>query len=275
MKARILFMVVVFLLPSPNMAQNLDCLSNHFSNNFQKNNLCIRNNFSTDDERSLYLIRITGVDREDKINFYGISIGFTHSNPKASFSGFCLNLGLGSLRRYETYISINGLNFSLFGLSTEGTINGFSLGTLFNSAIHTNGILIGATAGSDYLNGIVIAGLMSISQYSNAIQIAGILNIYCNFNGIGIALINSTMSGFEGTMKSYSIDYCTENKVYGIMLGLYNAVDVRGISLALVNNGDGWLQIGIVNIGDSILQIGLVNLHSNGKIGIPIINVNF
>lgn len=258
------------------MAQNLNYLSNHFSNHFQKNNLCITNNLSmTDNERSLYLIRITGVDKENKINFFGISIGIAHSNPEANFSGFCLNLGLGSLRRYETYISVNGLNFSLFGLSTEGTMNGFSFGTLFNSATYSNGILVGAMAGSEILNGIVIGGLMSYSQYANAIQIAGIFNGYCNFTGIGIALINSTTSGFDETMKSYSEDDCTENKVYGIMLGLYNAVDVKGLSLAMVNNGNGWLQIGLLNIGDSVLQIGLINLRSGGRMGIPIINVNF
>ena len=52
-------------------------------------------------------------------------------------------------------------------------------------------------------------------------------------------------------------------------------MDVKGLSLALVNNGNGWFQIGIVNIGETVLQIGLVNLHSDGKLGIPLINVNF
>jgi hypothetical protein len=116
---------------------------------------------------------------------------------------------------------------------------------------------------------------MSFSQYSNAIQIGGILNGYCNFNGIGIALINTTMSGFEETMKSYSTDYCTENKMYGIILGIYNAVDVKGLSLALVNNGNGWLQIGLLNIGNSTIQIGLANFDADGKMGVPILNVNF
>jgi hypothetical protein len=63
--------------------------------------------------------------------------------------------------------------------------------------------------------------------------------------------------------------------MYGLILGLYNAVDVKGLSLSLVNNGNSWLQIGLLNIGDSVVQIGLVNLHADGKMGIPIINLNF
>ena len=297
MKARILFLVAIFILPNLLLAQNLYSqpttpLSLHqkqikrfFNNNSDVglNGSVNRINFQSDTlrpacdsiERSLYIIRVTGMDSEECLNFYGFSLAGAHSNNLANFYGFCLNMGLGSMRRYETYISVNGLNFSLFGLSTEGTMNGFSFGTLFNSATYSNGILIGAMAGSENLNGIVIGGLMSYSQYANAIQIAGIFNEYCNFNGIGIALINSTTSGFEETMKSYSEDYCTENKVYGIMLGLYNAVDVRGISLALINNGNSWLQIGLLNIGDSVIQIGLVNLDGNKKMGIPIININF
>lgn len=276
MKARILLLVAFFYLPYFLIAQNQKIQSTSPISSHQRHINKFINHYPTvSDERSLYLIRITGVDRENKINFYGIDIGFLHSNAVASFSGFCLNMGLGSLRRYETYISVNGVNISFFGLSTEGTINGFSLGTLFNSAIHTNGILIGAMAGSDYLNGIVLGGLMSYSQYANAIQVSILFNTYCNFNGIGLAVINSSWSGFEKLMNSYNDNYCTENKMYGIILGLYNAVDVKGLSLALVNNGNGWLQIGLLNIGDSTVQIGLANLNADGKMGVPIINVNF
>ena len=98
---------------------------------------------------------------------------------------------------------------------------------------------------------------------------------YCNFNGIGIALINSTMSGFEESMNSVNKNSCRENNMYALIVGLYNAVDVKGLSLALVNNGNSWLQIGLLNIGDSADQIGLVNLDENRKMGIPLINVNF
>jgi hypothetical protein len=276
MKARILLLVAFFYLPYFLIAQNQKIQSTSPLNSQERNINKFINRYPTvSDERSLYLIRITGVDRENKINFYGIDIGWLHSNAVASFSGFCLNMGLGSLRRYETYISVNGVNISFLGLSTEGTINGFSLGTLFNSAIHSNGILIGAMAGSDYLNGIILGGLMSYSQYANGIQIAGISNFYCNFNGIGIALINSTISGFEELMNHKSENSCLENNMYGLIFGLYNAVDVKGLSLALINNGNGWLQIGLLNIGDSTVQIGLANLDADGKMGVPIINVNF
>lgn len=263
------------------MAQNLDYLSGYYLNHFQQNNLCNTNNLlMTDDERSLFLLRITGMDKENNINFYGFDLSWVHANKHANFWGLSFNAGLGApplQGKAMNNISFNGINFSLIITGITGTINGFSFGGLFgNSAMQVNGIAIGLLGtNSDYLNGLAIGGLMSFSQYSNAIQIGGILNGYCNFNGIGIALINTTMSGFEETIKSYSTDYCTENKVYGIMLGLYNAVDVKGLSLALVNNGNGWLQIGLLNIGDSVLQIGLVNLRSGGRMGIPIINVNF
>ena len=129
--------------------------------------------------------------------------------------------------------------------------------------------------GSDYLNGIVLGGLMSYSQYANAIQITVVFNTYCNFNGVGLSLINSSWSGFEKLMNSIGENTCHENKMYGLIIGLYNAVDVKGLSLAIVNNGNSWLQIGLLNIGNSVLQIGLVNLDAYGKMEIPIINMNF
>ena len=273
-------MVVVFLLPSPDMAQNLDYLSNHFSNNFQKNNLCIRNNFSTDDERSLFLIRITGMDKENNINFYGFDLSWVHANEYANFWGLSFNAGLGNppiQGKATNNISFNGVNFSLIITGITGTINGFSFGGLWgNSAKSVNGIACGILGtDSEYLNGLATGGLMSFSQYANAIQIACILNGYCNFNGIGIALINTTFSGFEELMKSRTNNYCNENIMYGVIFGLYNAVDVKGLSLALVNNGNSWLEIGLFNMGNSIVQIGLVNLDGNYKMGIPIININF
>ena len=59
------------------------------------------------------------------------------------------------------------------------------------------------------------------------------------------------------------------------MFGLLNVgINVRGISLAVLNGGNCWLQIGLINGGDSIVQIGILNLDDNGKLGIPFINVN-
>jgi hypothetical protein len=281
LKAGILFLVAFFLMPYFIMAQNSLYQSEYYINVFQRNNNRIRNNVSTiDNEISLYLIRITGVDKEDNINFYGFDLSWYHANSHANFWGLSFNAGLGNppiQGKATNNISFNGINFSLIVTGITGTINGFSFGGFWgNSAIEVNGIATGLLGtNSDYLNGMAIGGLMSFSQYSNAIQIGGILNGYCNFNGIGIALINTTMSGFEETTKSYSTDYCTENKMYGIILGIYNAVDVKGLSLALVNNGNGWLQIGLFNIGNSTVQIGLANLDADGNMGVPILNVNF
>ena len=281
MKARILLLVVFFSLPYFIMAQNLSTqqASSLGLNQKQINNFF--NHYSTvSDERSLYIIRITGVDEEDDINFYGLSISWYHANKTATFWGLAFNAGLGNPpiqgKAYNN-ISLNGINISLIVTGVTGTINGFSFGGFWgNSAKEVNGIATGILGtDSEHLNGFAIGGLMSFSQHSNAIQVAGICNGYCNFNGIGIALINTSLSGFEKLMNSYSSDYCDENKMYGLILGLYNAVDVKGLSLSLVNNGNSWLQIGLLNIGDSVVQIGLVNLHADGNMGIPIINLNF
>jgi hypothetical protein len=291
MKARILLLVVFFSLPYFLMAQILSTQQasslslnqkqiNDYSDNAIISQLDTLKPSCDGKERSLYIIRIFGEDKEDCISFYGISIGGVHENPNAVFSGICLNMGLGNPpiqgKAYNN-ISLNGINISLIVTGVTGTINGFSFGGFWgNSAKEVNGIATGILGtDSEHLNGFAIGGLMSFSQHSNAIQVAGICNGYCNFNGIGIALINTSLSGFEKLMNSYSSDYCDENKMYGLILGLYNAVDVKGLSLALVNNGNSWLQIGLLNIGDSVVQIGLVNLHADGNMGIPIINVNF
>jgi hypothetical protein len=281
MKARILLLVAFFYLPYSLIAQNQTIQSASQLSSHQKHVSNFFNYYPTvRNERSLYIIRITGVDDEDNINFYGFDLSWVHANRQAKFWGVSFNAGLGNppiQGEANNNISFNGINFSLIVTGITGTINGFSFGGLWgNSAKEVNGIATGLLGtNSDFLNGLAIGGLMSFSQYANAIQIGGILNGYCNFNGIGIALINSTMSGFEETMKSYSTDYCNENKMYGIILGLYNAVDAKGLSIALVNNGNSWLQIGILNIGDSVVQIGLVNLDGNGKMRIPLININF
>ena len=281
MKARILLLVAFLYLPYFLIGQNQNIqstspLSSHqrHMNNFFNHSPTVR------DERSLYIIRITGVDEEDYIIFYGLSISWFHANKHAKFWGLTFNAGLGNppvqgKARHE--ISLNGINISLIVTGVTGTINGFSFGGLWgNSAKEVNGIATGILGtDSEHLNGFAIGGLMSFSQYANAIQIAGILNGYCNFNGIGIALINTSLNGFEKLTKSVSENSCYEYNLYGLILGLYNAVDVKGLSLALVNNGNSWLQIGLLNIGDSVVQIGLVNLHADGNMGIPIINLNF
>jgi hypothetical protein len=281
MKARILLLVAFFYLPYSLIAQNQTIQSASQLSLHQKHISNFYNHYPTvSDERTFYLIRITGVDEEDNINFYGFDLSWYHANSHANFWGVSFNAGLGNppiQGKATNNISLNGINFSLIVTGVTGTINGFSFGGLWgNSAKAVNGIATGLLGtNSDFLNGLAIGGLMSFSQYANAIQISGILNGYCNFNGIGIALINTTMSGFEETMTKYATDTCNENKLYGIIIGLYNAVDVKGLSLGLMNNGNGWLQIGLLNIGNSVLQLGLVNFDADWKIRIPIINFNY
>lgn len=273
--------MLYLILPDILLAQyHYDRLNNLFVRSQKQNENVTLLYPALGDERSFYIIRITGVDAESNINFYGFDLSWYHANTQANFWGISFNAGLGNppVQGKATHnISLNGINFSLIVTGVTGTINGFSFGGFWgNSAMEVNGIAIGLLGtDSDYLNGLAIGGLMSFSQYANAIQIAGILNGYCNFNGIGIALINTTRSGFEKLMNSGAVDYCSENNMYGIILGLYNAVNVKGLSLALVNNGNSWLQIGLLNMGDSAIQIGLVNLDGNYKMGIPIININF
>lgn len=281
MNARILLMVLFFIMPSFLLAQyRYTYLPKSIDIPQQQINYIMHFTQPINNERSFYLIRITGVDKENNINFYGFDLSWYHANEHANFWGITFNAGLGNPpvqgKAYHN-IFLNGINFSLIVTGVTGTINGFSFGGLWgNSAKAVNGIATGILGtDSEHLNGFAIGGIMSFSQYANAIQIAGILNVYCNFNGIGIALINSCLSGFEKLMNSVGESTCNENKFYGLILGLYNAVDVKGLSLALVNNGNGWFQIGIVNIGETVLQIGLVNLHPDGKLGIPLINVNF
>jgi hypothetical protein len=281
MNAKILLLVLFFIMPSFFLAQYryTYLLKSIDIPQLQIKNI-IRFSQPVNDDRSFYLIRITGVDKENNINFYGFDLSWYHANEHANFWGITFNAGLGNppvQGKASHEISLNGINISLIVTGVTGTINGFSFGGFWgNSAMEVNGIATGLLGtNSNYLNGLALGGLMSFSQYANAIQIAGILNGYCNFNGIGIALINTTRSGFEKLMNTGDVNYCSENKMYGIILGLYNAVDVKGLSLALVNNGDSWLQIGLLNIGDSVLQIGLVNLDADGRMGIPIININF
>ena len=165
MKARILLLVVFFSLPYFVMAQNLSTqqASSLSLNQKQINNFF--NHYSTvSDERSFYIIRIVGKDKEDCISFYGISIGGVHENPNAVFSGICLNMGLGNPpiqgKAYNN-ISLNGINISLIVTGVTGTINGFSFGGFWgNSAKEVNGIATGILGTeSDYLNGIAIGGI--------------------------------------------------------------------------------------------------------------------
>ena len=267
MKVRILFLVVIFLLPSPIMAQNPDYLSEHFPYHFQKNNFCITNNFSMiDDERSLYLIRITGVDKEDNINFYGLSLGWFHQNPNANFSGLILCGNLGANEQKANNISVNGLNIAVFNTRAGGTINGISISAIGNYARVQNGLQVGIIGtGADYLNGLTIGGFMSQSIEVNGIQLSLIINLCKTLNGIGISFINA--QSFESHDKE-------KRKSSGLVIGVANIVDISGLSLAAINSGSSWLQIGIVNIGIVIVQIGLVNLDENRRMAIPIININ-
>ena len=222
----------------------------------------------TTEVKNYYVIRIVGEDKENNIKFYGLSLGFVHKNNAATFSGMAFNFGLGNpplQRKPDEDISINGINFSFFVTGITGTINGFSFGGFWgNSAYEVNGISMGVFGtASTYLNGLALGGLVSGSKNANAIQVAGIMNLYCKFNGIGIALVNGSDTDSSETM------------INGLILGGYNGVDVNGLSIGVVNNGDSWLQIGLVNMGNSTVQIGLVNLDRNYKMGIPIINVNF
>jgi len=289
MKARILLLVAFFILPNFLLAQNLYSqpttpLSLHqkqiksfFNNNSDVNLIESVNSFKLQSNslrsycdstaRSLYFIRFSGTDKEDCVNFYGLSLGWFHQNPNANFSGLILCGNLGANEQIANNISVNGLNIAVFNTRAGGTINGISISAIGNYARVQNGLQVGIIGtGADYLNGLTIGGIMSQSIEINGIQLSLIINLCKTLNGIGISFINA--QSFESYDKE-------KRKSSGLVLGVFNIVDISGLSMAAVNSGSSWLQIGLVNVGDSVIQIGLVNLDGNKKMGIPIINVNF
>jgi hypothetical protein len=215
-----------------------------------------------------YIIRVNWQDETDNINFYGISIAGFYTNKVASYSGITLSVNLGSpgldLKDIENEISITGINVSLLNIGTKGKINGISIATLTSMIEEFNGIAVSGTGGVfNNLNGLFI-GAACGSNNANAIQAGAFMNMYCRFNGIGIGIYNTS---FESECESRIIN--------GLIVGVINVVEVNGLSVGLVNNGNSWIQIGLVNIGSSTVQIGLINLDKNYKMRIPFINVNF
>jgi len=267
MKARILLLVAFFYLPYFLIAQNQKIQSTSPSISQQRNINKFFNHYPTvSDERSLYIIRITGVDKEDNINFYGLSLCWFHQNPNANFSGLAVSGNLGTQDHEGNFISVNGINIALFHTRTRGTINGISISAIGNDAGMMNGLQLGiiGTTG-EYSNGLTVGGIISQFIEVNGIQIS-LINFCCRLNGLGIGGINGQLEG------------ACQDKVMisnGLALGAFNFLDVNGLSIAAMNIGNSWLQIGIVNIGDSTIQIGLVNLDEKRKMGIPIININF
>ena len=278
MKARILLLVVFFSLPYFLMAQELSTqrassLSLHPKQiNNHSDNTCISKldtlKPSCDGkERSVYVLRLSGIDNEDCFNFYGMSIGVVHENPKANFSGLALSLALGTQNAEGNNISVKGINIGIFNTRTKGSINGISISGIGDVAGNFNGLQVGIIGtGADYLNGFTFGGCISQCTEANGIQISLLINMCKILNGVGISFINA--HSFESYDKGRLNDI-------GLILGAFNIVNVKGLSLAVVNSGNSWLQIGLVNIGDSVVQIGFVNLHADGKMGIPIININF
>ena len=112
MKARILLLVAFFYLPYFLIAQNQKIQSISPLSSHQKHINKFFNHYpAVSDERSFYLLRITGVDEEDNINFYGFSLSWFHANTHAKFWGLTFNAGLGNppvqgKARHE--ISLNG-----------------------------------------------------------------------------------------------------------------------------------------------------------------------
>ena len=267
MEAKFFISILLLNLPHFILAQNIHYQQLHSLSILQKNHCAITNNFMTiNDERSLYLFRITGIDKEDDINFYGLSLGLLHQNLNANFSGISLSMNLGDQTIPKSNISVNGINFSLFHTITSGTINGISISGIGSDAEVINGLELGIVGtDTDYLNGLTIGGFTSRSICINGVQLSFIINICCRLNGISISAINSQLKGFydENTMSAN-----------GLVIGVLNAFNIHGLSVGAINIGNSWLQIGLLNIGNSIVQIGLVNLDENKKMGIPIINVN-
>lgn len=288
MKARILLIVTFLILPNFLLAQksnivltnpiglNQKQIKSFFNNNSDVNLIESVNPFKLQSDslrsycdstaRSLYLIRFAGIDTEDCINFYGLSLGWFHQNPTAKFSGLALSVNLGTQDMEGNNISVNGINISLFHTRTRGTINGISISAIGNAVGMMNGLQLGiiGTTG-EYSNGLTIGGIVSQFIEVNGIQIS-LINFCCRLNGLGIGSINGQLEGA-----------CPDKVMIanGLVVGFGNILDIRGLSVGVINKGKSWIQIGLLNMGDSSVQIGFVNLDGNNRMGIPIININF
>jgi len=288
MNARILLLVAILNLPYFNMAQILSTqqtsslrLNQKQFNNTQSNKIDLRLSYplhpirsqkdsltsSCDNgTRSLYVLRLAGFDHEDCINFYGLSLGLIHYNKETTFSGLAISLDLGDPSIPVNNICVNGINIGVLNTTTTGTINGISISGISEFARNLNGLEIAIWGmETENLNGVSIGGFASFSNNLNGIKIS-FINVCCTFKGLALSFFNYQNEG-----------YCREHvmSATGLAIGVINVISIQGLSLAVVNKGNSSLQIGLLNIGDSTVQLGLVNLDSNGKMGIPLINVNF
>ena len=226
-----------------------------------------------------YAINLAFNDTDQNIEFYGLSIAAIQNNFNSVFNGMTINALLGGPdfkmqnNSPESCIYVNGINLSLLSCRFNGTINGLTCAGV-QEANNVNGIasaFLGTFTNS--LNGV------QFSIFANAVQTA---------HGVLIGGLNSNIPNSKENVRVQGIVFGLINwygplqggrglgaKIEGIALGLLNMnANVEGLSLALINSGNCWLQIGLINGGDSIVQIGILNLDDNGKLGIPFINVN-
>lgn len=223
-------------------------------------------------------------DRTTSINGLGLNL-LINTDESVNINGFNITL-FANISTGNT----NGINIGLIGLSEINSLNGIGIGGLGFIAHSGNGILINGSG--EYLNGLNI-GIACVHHTANGLIIGGIGNGYYNLNGISIAFdnfandsgmingINIAVFNIIGNQNGISVggvnatspESKIATRINGMAAGLFNKIDVRGLSLGLVNFGDSWLQVGLVNKGDSIVQIGLVNFDAEMGLHFPLIYI--
>jgi len=228
-----------------------------------------------------YVIRLGLNDEDQNIEFYGLSIAAIQNNFNSVFNGMTINAILGDpdfemqFKSPESCINVNGINISLWSSSVKGTINGFTCGGLYIQKANN-------------VNGIASAFLGTFTNSLNGVQFSIFANAVQTAHGVLIGGLNSNIPNSKENVRVQGIVFGLINwygplqggrglgaMIQGVALGLLNInANVKGLSFALINSGNCWLQIGLINGGDSIVQVGILNLDDNGKLGIPFINVN-
>jgi hypothetical protein len=62
---------------------------------------------------------------------------------------------------------------------------------------------------------------------------------------------------------------------YEVVLGIYDKVNVNGLSLGGMNSGGSFFQVGVLNRGNSRTQLGLLNFDDGWRFSLPFLSIHF
>ncbi len=187
-----------------------------------------------------------------------------------------LLLGMMQANASNSPLSVNFLPPIQFP-SGDFQIRGLRLSVLWGSETEMYGLDVGAIGNvtTTAFGGAAIAGAFNLN-YSAAdiyiLQVAGLANINLGATNIyGLQVTAGTNhNGADANvygMQLAPINLCTQTKVYGFQIGLYNRADtITGF------------QIGFINVTKNLhgLQIGFLNFDETGMFQVsPFLNVGF